>query len=220
MCDTYPSMRTAMTAVTALAPPRPPALPEPDVLFGREDLFRQLMQIEGKAEIVDGNIVVMSPAHAWHNMVAAEIFVSLRAYARRTKRGWAVTDNAAFKVELPHRQSFSPDAAYYVGPPAKLGPFLGGPVFAVEVRSSGDYGPRAERLMAEKRADYFACGTLVVWDVDLQSPDVVRVYRAAAPEQPTIYRPGDIAEAEPAVPGWTVAVNEILPEDWQATTAV
>src|SRR3712207_7434649 len=30
----------------------------------------------------------------------------------------------------------------------------GAPVFAVEVRSEGDYGPAAEQAMAEKRADY------------------------------------------------------------------
>ena len=35
--------------------------------------------------------------------------------------------------------------------------------------------------MSDKRADYFAAGTEVVWDVDLQSDDVVRVYRAADP---------------------------------------
>ncbi len=42
----------------------------------------------------------------------------------------------------------------------------GAPIFAVEVRSENDDGPAAERAMAQKRADYFACGTLVVWDVN------------------------------------------------------
>ena len=51
------------------------------------------------------------------------------------------------------------------------------PLFAVEVRSENDYGPAAEREMAAKRADYFAAGTRVVWDVDLLGEDVVRVYR-------------------------------------------
>src|SRR6266478_9077015 len=78
----------------------------------------------------------------------------------------------------------------------------GAPIFAVEVRSENDYGRAAEEKMQENRADYFACGTLVVWDVDLLSPDVIKVYRASDPENPTIYRRGEIAEAEPAVPGW------------------
>ena len=51
------------------------------------------------------------------------------------------------------------------------------PAFAAEVRSKGDYGPRAEREMADKRADYFAAGTQVVWDVDLLDEAVVKKYR-------------------------------------------
>jgi Uma2 family endonuclease len=90
--------------------------------------------------------------------------------------------------------------------------FDGAPVLAVEVRSKGDYGPRMERQMAKKRADYFAAGTLVVWDVDILSDDVVRVYRASDSEKATIYRRGEIAEAEPAVPGWAMAVDDLFPE--------
>ena len=30
-----------------------------------------------------------------------------------------------------------------------------------------DYGPAAEKAMAHKRADYFAAGTQVVWDVEI-----------------------------------------------------
>jgi Uma2 family endonuclease len=64
--------------------------------------------------------------------------------------------------------------------------------------------------MAAKRADYFATGTKVVWDVDLLGDDVVRVYRATDPQQATVYRRGELAEAEPAVPGWTMNVNELF----------
>ena len=89
----------------------------------------------------------------------------------------------------------------------------GAPIFAVEVRSENDYGPAAERAMQAKRADYFACGTLVVWDVDLLSPDVIKVYRASDPEHPTIYRRGDMAEAEPAAPGWQMPVDDLFEEE-------
>jgi Uma2 family endonuclease len=86
----------------------------------------------------------------------------------------------------------------------------GAPVFAVEIRSEGDYGPAAEREIATKRADYFSAGTLVVWDVDLLSDEVVRVYRASDPDKPTIYRRGELAEAEPAVPGWWMPVDDLF----------
>ncbi|HZI46848.1 MAG TPA: Uma2 family endonuclease, partial [Pyrinomonadaceae bacterium] len=108
--------------------------------------------------------------------------------------------------------SFSPDAAFHIGADPKMNFFDGAPVFAVEVRSKSDYGPRAEWLMAKKRADYFAAGTRVVWDADVLNDYVVRVYRASEPESATIYRRGEIAEAEPAVPGWTMAVNDLFPE--------
>ena len=87
------------------------------------------------------------------------------------------------------------------------------PVFAVEVRSEGDRGPAAEQKMAEKRSDYFAAGTVVVWDVDLEGPETVRVFRAAAPEHPTIYRRSQVAEAEPAVPGWSMPVDDLFPPE-------
>jgi Uma2 family endonuclease len=65
--------------------------------------------------------------------------------------------------------------------------------------------------MAATRTDYFAAGTLVVWDVDVLKDRVVKVYRASDPEHPTIYRSGDTAEAEPAVAGWSMPVDDLLP---------
>ena len=88
--------------------------------------------------------------------------------------------------------------------------YQGAPALAVEVRSENDYGPAAERALAAKRADYFAAGTLVIWDIDLLSDEVVRVYRQDAPKNPTIYRRADQAEAEPAVPGWSMAVEDLF----------
>jgi Uma2 family endonuclease len=171
-----------------------------------EDLYRT----EGKAELVDGEIVLMSPTQKLPNYAAGEIFASLREYARRTKWGHAATDNLAFVVNLPHRKSFSPDVSFYVED-VDMRFAEGGPLFAVEVRSDGDHGLAAERRMAEKRKDYFDAGTQVVWDVDLQGEDVVRVYRVSNPEQPTVYRRGEVAEAEPTVPGWAMSVDDLFP---------
>ena len=65
--------------------------------------------------------------------------------------------------------------------------------------------------MAEKRIDYFASGTLVVWDVDVLHERIVRVYRADEPDRPTIYQSHDVAEAELALPAWTMPVHDLLP---------
>lgn len=163
-----------------------------------------------KAEAVDGTIVVLEPTGDAPGYAAGEIFASLRASVRRTRRGRAVGDNVGFLVNLAHRQSFSPDAAYYVGPRAGMKFFQGAPRFAAEIRSESDYGPGAENTMAAKRADYFAAGTLVVWDVDLLGDDVVRVYRAPDATTPIVYRRSQVAEAEPAVPGWSLPVDDLF----------
>lgn len=95
-------------------------------------------------------------------VVNGEVALGDRDHARRTGRGRAVGDNKAFRVHLPNRESFSPEAAFDTGPRTGMRFFEGAPVFAVEVRGEYDDGPRAERAMEDKRADYFAAGTEVV----------------------------------------------------------
>jgi Uma2 family endonuclease len=168
-----------------------------------------LSKVEGKAELVDGGLVEMSPTGGIHGYVVLEIAGRLRSHAR-AHGGRAFGDNVGFIVDLPHRRSFSPDAAYYEGH-IDAGFPTGAPRFAVEIRSPEDFGTRAEEALARKRADYFAAGTLVVWDVDPLRERVVRVYRASAPDTPVVFREGDEADAEPGVPGWRVRVDELMP---------
>ncbi len=173
-----------------------------------DDLYR--VPENGKAELVNGELVLMSPTGGVPGRAAGRIYRSLDDYERLVGGGYAFPDNVGFIVNLPSRRSFSPDAAFYSGE-LRGGLFLeGAPVFAVEVRSTDDYGPKAEARMAQKRADYFAAGTLVVWDVDVLRDKLVRVYRVSDPESPTVNRSGEISEAEPALPGWTMAVDEIF----------
>ena len=63
--------------------------------------------------------------------------------------------------------------------------------------------------MAASGADYFEAGTPVVWDVDPIAA-CVNVYRADTPEQPMTFRRGQVADAEPAVPGWRMPVHRIF----------
>ncbi len=174
-----------------------------------EDLYRE----SGKAELIRGRIVHLMPTGRKPNRVAGRIYRSLDDHAQRTGQGEAYTDNMGFTVPmLPSgRESFSPDAAYHAGPfPDNAMRFIqGAPTFAAEVRSENDYTESAELEMAEKRVDYFTAGTIVVWDVDPVA-ECVHVYRSSAPTQPTTYCRGEIAEAEPAVPGWRVPVDTIF----------
>lgn len=173
-----------------------------------DDLYR--VPENSKAELINGELVLMPPTGGVPGRAAGEIYVSLREYERRVGGGYAFPDNVGFIVNLRHRRSFSPDAAFYRGE-IRGGLFLdGAPVFAVEVRSIDDYGSAAEKKIAQKRVDYFAAGTLAVWDVDVLREKLVRVYHAAKPMEPTVYSAGEIADAEPALSGWTMAVDDFL----------
>jgi Uma2 family endonuclease len=174
-----------------------------------DDLYRT----EGKAELIGGRIVQYMATGIRPNEVAGNIYVSLRAYAAQTRRGRAFTDNMGYAVPLlpSGHESFSPDASYYEGPlPTNLMRFVAGPpTFAVEVRSENDYGDAAEAEIATKRDEYFAAGTVVVWDVDPVA-ETVTCYRSATPTQAVVWRRGETADAEPAVPGWRIAVDEVF----------
>jgi Uma2 family endonuclease len=174
-----------------------------------DDLYRT----PGKAELIDGRIVELMATGRIPNKVAGRIYRSLDDHALQTGVGEAYTDNMGFAVpKMPSgRESFSPDASYYKGPfsdePMRF--IEGPPTFGAEVRSEGDYTPSALRDMEEKRDDYFQAGTQVVWDVD-PIAEVIHVYRAADPEHPVTFGRGQTADAEPAVPGWRVAVDWIF----------
>ena len=108
-----------------------------------EATVEELYNVPGKAEIVNGEIILMSPTGDAPSSAATEILVSLHAYGRRTRSGRAYGDNVGFRVELPNRKSFSPDVCFHTGERTGMRFLEGAPVFAVEVRSENDYGPLA-----------------------------------------------------------------------------
>jgi len=175
-----------------------------------DDLFK----VEGKAELIGGRIVPIMPSGFLPGHVARRITRSLEDYVEAGGKGYPVQDNIGYALDaaLPSgRQSFSPDASLYVGPlPKNLMRYIDGyPVFAVEVRSENDYGPAKTREHADKRKDYFFAGTQVVWDVDPLARTVT-AYKASDPTTPIVFRAGQEADAEPAVPGWRLSIDRLF----------
>lgn len=178
--------------------------------LGREATLDDLWDVEGRAELIDGEIVPVTPAGHRPVRSAARIWRSLDDHEALCGGGYAVSEGAQFILRKPGTQVFSPDAAWWIGESVEPGPIEGAPVFAAEVRSLSDYGPAAEREMALKRARYFAGGTQVVWDVDVIREGWIRSYNADDPENPTVFCRGEVADAEPAVPGWRFKVDELF----------
>ena len=76
-----------------------------------EDLYN--IPGNGKAEIINGEVVRIMPTGGKPGRASGNVFFSLRSHEKKTGGGYAFPDNVGFIVDLPNRQSFSPDAAWY-----------------------------------------------------------------------------------------------------------
>jgi Uma2 family endonuclease len=173
-----------------------------------------LYAVEGKAELIAGRIVSYMPSGFAPSHAEMRIALRLDAYSEQTKSGIAFPDGLGYALKQPltnGRQSFCPDASFYTGslPKNRMRFIDGVPALAVEVRSEGDYGEAAEERLAAKRADYFEAGTQVVWDVDPLARTIA-VYRSTTPEQPAVYSRGQTADAEPALPGFRIVLDDLF----------
>jgi Uma2 family endonuclease len=173
-----------------------------------EDLYK----VEGQAELVNGKIARM-PLHVGYvAYVIGNLKLSLYKYSENGgMKGYAYGSAVAYEVDLPHRKAFCPDLAFYTGTDKPSMKFpVGAPIFVIEFRDPGSFGHAADRKLAAKIKDYFDAGTQIVWDVDVLRDRVIRSYHATNPDEPTIYKEGDVADAEPAVPGWSMPVDDIF----------
>jgi Uma2 family endonuclease len=163
----------------------------------------------GRYELVGGRLVYSPPMGGRDGHVTGRLLGRLMNYEDE-QGGYALGSNLAFIVDLPHRRSFTPRAAFMFAVTTEEHDFLvGAPLFAVEVRGKDDYSPDGDAAYAAKRADYFAAGTQVVWDVNPRERRIDS-YRADAPDAPRRFMLDDIADAEPALPGWRVPVADLL----------
>lgn len=101
------------------------------------DLYR--IPTDVKAELVNEELVLMSSTGDLPSSASGIIYASLLAYARRTKTGRAYGDNTGFLVKLPHRGSFSPDAAFHTRHRTGMRFLEGAPVFALARFSRSRY---------------------------------------------------------------------------------
>jgi len=175
--------------------------------------LNDLHTADGKVELIGGRLVEFPMPGRRATICAEAIFRNLHDHVRRMRRGEAHADGADYTVPIlsSGRESFRPDASFYAGPLPENDEdfFPGPPTFAVEVRSKEDYGPAEEGRLADKRADYFEAGTVVVWDVDPRARTIAS-YRRGEPNRPIVFRSGESAHAEPAVPGWKMTVDAVF----------
>ena len=132
-----------------------------------EQLIAELYKIDGKAEIVGGRIVMMSPTGECRAVRRFAIVVQSARICEGTWWPRYTRTTLLFLVNLPNRKSFCPDAAITRARARDE-------VFAARRRclrskfaAKAIMAVRPSARWRQKRADYFAAGTKVVWDVDL-----------------------------------------------------
>jgi Uma2 family endonuclease len=159
---------------------------------------------DGKYELVDGELVQMSPAGGRHGKISAKLLIRAGAFVEEHGLGHVFDGQTGFRLRNGNLRS--PDVSF-VGidrlPEGVPRGFLHlAPDLAVEVLSPDD---RAADV-ARKVAEYLNLGVRLLWVID---PDT----RSAV-----VYRPGhephrvqdDRLDGEDVLPGFACSLSELL----------
>lgn len=165
----------------------------------------------GPCELVQGTLVMMSPAGFEHGVITQRIAAVLHAYVAARKLGVVTAAETGFLLARSPDTVRAADVAFVaerrVPRGRTIGFFEGAPDLAVEVLSPSDVRDHAagSRAMA-KIADWLAAGCLEVWSVDPGSRTVTVHTSGGAV---TLASEAD-SVVSTAVPGLTVRLIDLF----------
>src|SRR5262245_59520642 len=164
-------------------------------------------------EVVEGEIVEMTPIGVLHNIVAGNAYIALKPFVDTDKLGYVFTDNLIYVLhEVPEtgvRNTRVPDGSF-----VRKGrfpkdfdlslPFPGAPDLAIEVMSPND---TADELM-DRIKDCFKYGTEQVWVMYPKQRELHQHVRGETVIH--VYGAEDTITAESLLPGFTLVVGELF----------
>jgi Uma2 family endonuclease len=157
-------------------------------------------------DLVEGELVPMSPPGFDHGCIVGEIYAALREFVRAARLG-SVAVEAGFVVSRDPDTVRSPDVAFVRGeriPPGGVRAFFdGAPDLAVEVVSPSD---RASEVIG-KADDWLRFGCAAVWVVD---PETKTVTVYSQRPQTLFLSVNDTLVCEELLPGFRLPVSEIF----------
>ncbi|MDT7893714.1 MAG: Uma2 family endonuclease [Armatimonadota bacterium] len=167
----------------------------------------ELMRIkhEGKVELVDGEVKLMTPAGLEQGGICADLLTRLNNYVRRHKLGRVFDSQTGFR---PYENLRAPDISFVSKdrlPEGKLPKGFGhlAPDLAVEV-----LGPEEKVSDYDgKVAEYLSWGVRLIWLVD-PNTETVTVVRANGERE--VLKGNDVLTGEDVVPGFKIKVRKIF----------
>lgn len=179
----------------------------PKALWTAEQLF-ELADDGRKSELLDGELVEVTPPGGEHSGVAAEIIFHLRGYLGAGNLPYLVGSEAGVVLARNPDRVRAPDV-YLIrrdrlpGGKRPTSYLESVPDLIVEVVSPND---RALEIQ-DKVEEWLRGGAQLVW---VAYPRSRTVYAHRGLDDVQVYRPGDHLDAEPVLPSFSVAVEDLF----------
>ena len=156
-------------------------------------------------ELVDGEIIVMSPSGLESDEVAAEIVAQLRNWVRPRKLGRVTASSGGFRLPNEAGDVRAPDASFILAqrlprPTENYGELV--PDLMFEVKSKSD----SLTKLRQKIQQFLELGTKVGVLVDPRTR-TMEVHRFSCDK--VVLRDGDILQVPELLPGWELPVVEV-----------
>ena len=187
-----------------------------DLVIGeRLHTVEELMALGSDAhiEVIEGEIVEMSPVGGLHHFVAGNIYDELRAFTRKHNLGFVFMDGLLYLLHKEGkgiRGAQVPDVSYIRASDMVSGwkieqPYPGAPTLAVEVMSPDD---KIEEVLGRVRR-YLQAGGEQVWLVFPKERELHQYHRAT-PNSVLIYQHEDTLEGETLLPGFSLKISDVF----------
>lgn len=177
-------------------------------LVTADELLAISQRDDARFELLQGDLIMMSPAGSKHGNLAMKIGARIQVYVEDQGQGYVFAAETGFFIETDPDTVRAPDVGYIrqerlpaEGLPDRY--FPGAPDLAVEVISPSD---SASDVQAKVR-DWLSHGTQLVWVVEPKS-ETAMVYRGDG--RVDLLLKGDHLDGEDVLPGFSYALDRLF----------